>query len=55
LARLIADPAERRRMGAIGRHMVESNRGSVARLLELIEPLLSGPLPSAAPRPSANC
>jgi 3-deoxy-D-manno-octulosonic-acid transferase len=49
LARLIADPQERRRMGDIGRHIVESNRGSVARLLELIEPLLP------AARPSASC
>jgi 3-deoxy-D-manno-octulosonic-acid transferase len=54
LTRLLADPAERQRMGDIGRHIVESNRGSVARLLELIEPLLSspalpGPLPAARP------
>jgi 3-deoxy-D-manno-octulosonic-acid transferase len=49
VARLMADPKERRRIGAIGQHIVESNRGSVARLLELIEPLLS------RPRPSANC
>jgi 3-deoxy-D-manno-octulosonic-acid transferase len=49
LARLMADPKERRRIGAIGRHIVESNRGSVARLLELIEPL------PAAARPSASC
>jgi 3-deoxy-D-manno-octulosonic-acid transferase len=54
LIRLLADPAERRRMGAIGRHIVESNRGSVARLLEFIEPLLSGPVPAAV-RPSAGC
>ncbi len=40
LERLMADPAERRRIGAVGRHIVESNRGSVARLLDLIEPLL---------------
>lgn len=45
LERLMADPAERRRIGAIGRHIVESNRGSVARLLDLIEPLL----PAARP------
>jgi 3-deoxy-D-manno-octulosonic-acid transferase len=55
LARLLADPEERRRIGAIGRHIVESNRGSVARLLALIEPLLQDPLPSdplpAAARP----
>jgi 3-deoxy-D-manno-octulosonic-acid transferase len=53
LTRLLADPAERQRIGAIGRHIVESNRGSVARLLELIEPLMAGPvvpgpLPAAA-------
>ncbi|HEY2635111.1 MAG TPA: lipid IV(A) 3-deoxy-D-manno-octulosonic acid transferase [Steroidobacteraceae bacterium] len=55
LAGLLADPEERRRIGAIGRHIVESNRGSVARLLALIEPLLQDPLPSdplpAAARP----
>jgi len=45
LERLMADPAERRRIGAAGRHIVESNRGSVARLLALIEPLL----PAARP------
>jgi 3-deoxy-D-manno-octulosonic-acid transferase len=53
LIRLLADPAERQRMGTIGRHIVESNRGSVARLLEFIEPLLAGPEPAAA-RPSAS-
>jgi len=58
VARLFADPGERQRIGAIGRHIVESNRGSVARLLELIEPLLSGPPraePLPAARPSASC
>ncbi len=39
LSRLLADPQERGRMGDIGRRIVESNRGSVARLLELIEKL----------------
>ena len=58
LTRLLGDPEERQRIGAIGRHIVESNRGSVARLRELIEPLLAhpapaGPLPAA--RPSASC
>jgi 3-deoxy-D-manno-octulosonic-acid transferase len=52
---LLADPNERRRIGTIGRRIVESNRGSVARLIELIEPLLSGPLSAAAARPSASC
>jgi 3-deoxy-D-manno-octulosonic-acid transferase len=54
LTLLLAETEERRRMGAIGRHIVESNRGSVARLIELIEPLLPGPLPEAG-RPSASC
>jgi 3-deoxy-D-manno-octulosonic-acid transferase len=37
LQRLLDEPAERRRVGSIGKHLVESNRGSVARLLALIE------------------
>ena len=49
LAQWLADPAERRRIGAIGQRIVESNRGSVARLLELIEPWLQGPEPSSVP------
>ena len=53
LARLLADPQERRRIGAIGRHIVESNRGSVARLLELIEPWLPAPGPAPSPVPGA--
>jgi 3-deoxy-D-manno-octulosonic-acid transferase len=40
LTRLFRDPAERQRMGDIGRQAIEANRGSVARLLELIESLL---------------
>ena len=58
LTRLLADPTERQRIGAIGRHIVESNRGSVARLLELIEPLMAGPVvpgPLPAARPAASC
>jgi 3-deoxy-D-manno-octulosonic-acid transferase len=58
LTRLLADPAERQRIGDIGRHIVESNRGSVARLLEFIEPLMPGPVmpgPLPAARPSAGC
>ena len=53
VSRLLADPAERQRMGAIGRQIVESNRGSVARLLGLIEPLVDPALrpARAAPRP----
>jgi 3-deoxy-D-manno-octulosonic-acid transferase len=61
LARLLGDFTERQRMGAVGRRLVESNRGSVARLLELIEPWLQDsaarPATPAAPpaRPSAGC
>jgi 3-deoxy-D-manno-octulosonic-acid transferase len=51
LSRLFGDPAQRQRMGAIGRRAVESNRGSVARLLELIEALLAQESsPRALPR-----
>ena len=39
LVRLFGDAQLRRRMGAIARGLIEANRGSVARLLELIEPL----------------
>jgi len=55
LRRLLSDPEERQRMGASGRQIVGSNRGSVARLLGLIEPLVDpGPRPAgAAARPSA--
>jgi len=45
LARLFGDAEQRRRMGAIARRLIEANRGSVARLLELIEPLLAGANP----------
>jgi 3-deoxy-D-manno-octulosonic-acid transferase len=41
LKRLFADPERRRRMGLSGRHVVEANRGSVTRLLELVEPIPS--------------
>jgi len=41
LRRWLAEPEERLRVGAIGRRIVESNRGSTLRLLELIEPLLA--------------
>jgi 3-deoxy-D-manno-octulosonic-acid transferase len=40
LQRLLDEPAERRRIGDIGKDIVESNRGSVDRLLALIEPAL---------------
>jgi 3-deoxy-D-manno-octulosonic-acid transferase len=40
LQRLFDGPAERRRMGSIGKDLVEANRGSVERLLALIGPSL---------------
>jgi 3-deoxy-D-manno-octulosonic-acid transferase len=40
LSVLIADPAERAALGALARACVDSNRGALARLLALIEPLL---------------
>jgi 3-deoxy-D-manno-octulosonic-acid transferase len=61
LARLLGDFTERQRMGAVGRRLVEANRGSVARLLELIEPWLQDSAarpatPAASPaRPSTGC
>ncbi len=39
-AALLADRAARDRMGARGREVLQANRGAVARLLELVEPLL---------------
>lgn len=39
--RLLADPALRERMGESARRFVEAHRGSLARLLALIEPLLA--------------
>jgi len=41
LRRLLGDAAERQRIGAIGRDIVAANRGSVARLLALMEPWLA--------------
>jgi 3-deoxy-D-manno-octulosonic-acid transferase len=43
LERLFGDASQRRRMGDAGRRVVDANRGSVARLLGLIEPLLAAP------------
>jgi len=48
---LFADLDLRQRMGGIARHIVESNRGSVARLLGFIEPLLPPEPPPSAARP----
>ena len=42
---LLADPERRLRIGAGGRQVVEANRGSVARLLKIIEPLVAQPSP----------
>jgi len=39
---LLADPGERERMGAAGSAAVDGNRGALAKLLSLIEPLLVG-------------
>lgn len=41
LQRLLADPAERARRGALGRDAVDRNRGALARLLALIDPILN--------------
>jgi 3-deoxy-D-manno-octulosonic-acid transferase len=57
LQRLLDQPAERRRIGSIGKDIVESNRGSVQRLLALIEPSLPGACQPAEPAqayPSAD-
>lgn len=40
---LLADPAERARRGTTGREAFERNRGALARLLALIDPVLKGP------------
>jgi len=45
LESLWADPAERERMGALGTRIVDSNRGTAKRLLELIAPLLAAASP----------
>jgi 3-deoxy-D-manno-octulosonic-acid transferase len=50
LVRLLDDPKMRERLGAIGKEIVAANRGSVARLLALIEPSL----PQVAPSLSAG-
>jgi len=42
VSELLADPPARERMGAAGRASVDSNRGALAKLLALIEPLLEG-------------
>ena len=42
VSRLLSDPEERLRIGALGRDSVDSNRGALGKLLGLIEPLLRG-------------
>jgi 3-deoxy-D-manno-octulosonic-acid transferase len=57
LQRLLGEPAERRRIGAIGKDIIESNRGSVERLLVLIErslPEAHQSAPAAAAHPSTE-
>ena len=48
LLRLAQDPAERARRGALGQAMVERNRGTLQRLMALLEPLVEGAGGSAA-------
>jgi 3-deoxy-D-manno-octulosonic-acid transferase len=45
LTRLLGDPKERQRIGSIGKEIVAANRGSLERLLALIEPALTEPAP----------
>jgi 3-deoxy-D-manno-octulosonic-acid transferase len=46
--KLLEDPALRERMGCAGRELVAANRGSVARLVALIGPVLAAARPSGA-------
>ena len=50
---LLADQAAREVMGTAAREFVEAQRGSVARLIDLIEPLMARPARLAASRPAA--
>ncbi|MGH8284665.1 MAG: lipid IV(A) 3-deoxy-D-manno-octulosonic acid transferase, partial [Steroidobacteraceae bacterium] len=56
LGSLFAEPAERARIGALGRAAVEENRGALARLLALVDPLLAeaGARVGQAPTASAR-
>lgn len=45
LLRLARDPAERARRGALGQTLVERNRGTLQRLMALLEPLIAGSPP----------
>ena len=42
LKQLLVDPERRQRVGARARQVVEANRGSLARLMRLLEPILAG-------------
>jgi 3-deoxy-D-manno-octulosonic-acid transferase len=42
LGELLSDDAERARIGKVARESIADNRGSLAKLLRLIEPLLAG-------------
>jgi len=50
---LLADPAARERMGSAAREFVEAQRGSVARLIDLIEPLMAEQSRRTASPPAA--
>jgi 3-deoxy-D-manno-octulosonic-acid transferase len=43
LAKMVADPDAAAAMGDRGREIVQSNRGSLRKLMGLLEPLLSEP------------
>lgn len=53
LARLLRDPDARARRADAARAVVDSHRGAVARLLRLIDTLLTEPVPAAAVRPAS--
>src|SRR5690606_13987655 len=56
VAELFADEAARRRIGAIGKSLVEANRGALSRLLALLEPVIAATEPASslpAPQPAA--
>jgi 3-deoxy-D-manno-octulosonic-acid transferase len=42
VTQLFADPAGRQRVGENGRRVVDANRGSAARVLDLVEHRLTG-------------
>ncbi|GMW07405.1 MAG: lipid IV(A) 3-deoxy-D-manno-octulosonic acid transferase [Gammaproteobacteria bacterium] len=49
IIRLLGDPVERSRRGALARDLLEKNRGAVSRLLALVAPLMDGPGPPRHP------